>query len=162
MGITDASSVRLVHHKRSYEDSLMPEAMLARYVLLPELQITRVVHAAPNMMLLRANKLSAFEVCPKCATPSRSIYDHREVKVKDEPLKRNPVTLIIRKRRFYCRNCRRPFTETVPGIGKGRRFTERFKKKLCFGPAKPLATSKPFESTSIAHMALFTSRSMKF
>jgi hypothetical protein len=34
---------------------------------------------------------SAFEVCPKCASRSDRIYDHRNVKIKDEPLRSRSV-----------------------------------------------------------------------
>lgn len=108
----------------------MPADSLAPFLLLPELEIRSVDRKAPNVLVMKADKVSKFEFCPKCATRSSSVYDHREVKIKDEPVRQNPVLLIIRKRRFHCKPCKKPFTEPVPGIGKGRRFTERFRKAL--------------------------------
>lgn len=108
----------------------MPAARLAPFLLLPELEIKEVERKAPNILVMKADKVSEFEVCPKCATRSWSIYDRRTVRIKDEPVRQSPVLLLIRKRRFYCKPCKKPFTEPVPGIGKGRRFTERFKKSL--------------------------------
>jgi transposase len=70
------------------------------------------------------------EVCPKCATPSRTVYDHRTVKVKDAPIRGQIIFLEIRKRRFFCKPCSRPFTEPVYGIRKGSRTTERFKRQV--------------------------------
>jgi transposase len=40
------------------------------------------------------------------------------------------VRLVVRKRRFSCRPCGRPFTEPVPGIRKGYRTTERYRRSL--------------------------------
>ena len=40
------------------------------------------------------------------------------------------MRLIVRKRRFSCRPCGRPFTEPVPGILKGYRSTERYRRSL--------------------------------
>jgi transposase len=40
------------------------------------------------------------------------------------------VRLIVRKRRFSCRPCGRPFTEPVPGIRKGYRSTERYRRSV--------------------------------
>lgn len=80
-----------------------------------------------------ANK-STQEFCPKCASPSQSIYDHREVTVKDEPLRDLAVILHIKKRRFWCKQCRKTFTEAVKGIKKGNRTTERYRdfvRKAC-------------------------------
>jgi transposase len=70
------------------------------------------------------------EVCPRCATASTSVYDHRVVTVRDAPLRDMGVRLVVRKRRFSCRPCGRPFTEPVPGIRKGYRTTERYRRSL--------------------------------
>jgi transposase len=75
-------------------------------------------------------KESEFEVCPKCANPSRSVYDHRNIRVIDTPHERLRVVLEISKRRFWCKSCRKPFTEPVSGIRKGHRTTERFKEAV--------------------------------
>jgi transposase len=80
-----------------------------------------------------AVKTSKMEVCPKCATPSESIYDHRKVRVRDEPLGRRAVVVELKKRRFWCAQCKRPFTEPVVGIKKGHRTSERFKRAVLWG-----------------------------
>lgn len=73
---------------------------------------------------------SRFEVCPRCACKSSSVYDHRAVRVRDTPVRTRQVVLRIRKRRFWCKPCQKPFTEPVAGVGKGKRFTERFRKSI--------------------------------
>jgi transposase len=75
-------------------------------------------------------KRSEFEVCPRCATASRTVYDHRTVRVKDEPIRGKSVVLAIRKRRLFCKPCKKPFTEPVAGIAKGHRTTERYQRSL--------------------------------
>ena len=70
-------------------------------------------------MEVHAEKESGVEVCPRCATPSSSVYDHRQVRVRDAPMRNMGVWLTVRKRRFSCRPCQRPFTEPVGGIRKG-------------------------------------------
>jgi transposase len=101
----------------------LPESKVAGFVLLPELKIT---HFGADGLWL-CEKRSEFEVCPRCATPSHSIYDHRWVNVRDEPLRGHRLTLRILKRRFACKTCRRPFTEPIPGVIPGRRTTQRFR-----------------------------------
>jgi transposase len=106
---------------------------VVRYLLLPELELLDARPAGPHGREgteFFAEKRSELEVCPKCATPSRSVYDHRWVKLKDEPLRTRSVTLYVRKRRFSCRTCKRPFTEPVPGVRKGYRTTERYRRRL--------------------------------
>ncbi len=104
----------------------MPEQRLAAFVLLPELKFTRFGTDG----LLLCEKDSEFEVCPKCAQISKSTYDHRWVKVRDEPLRGKSITLKILKRRFYCKTCRKPFTEPVAGVLPRRRTTQRFRVAL--------------------------------
>jgi transposase len=50
--------------------------------------------------------------------------------VKDAPVRDQIVFLKIEKRRFWCKNCQKPFTEYIPGIKKGSRTTERFKRSV--------------------------------
>ena len=109
----------------------MPETMLLRRLLLPELKFERSWRRPGTKMVgVEARKVSAMEVCPRCATRSTSIYDHRVVTVRDAPLRDMGVRLVVRKRRFSCRPCGRPFTEPVPGIRKGYRTTERYRRSL--------------------------------
>src|SRR4051794_31995563 len=99
----------------------MPESRLARFVLLPELKLTRMVKENPSQGRIECEKASELEVCPRCATASRSTYDHRYVRVIDAPLRDKTTYLLIRKRRLWCKPCQKPFTEPVPGIRKGKR-----------------------------------------
>ena len=109
----------------------MPETMLLRRLLLPELKFERSWRKPGTRTLgVEAEKMSAMEVCPRCATPSSSVYDHRRVKVRDAPVRDLLVRLIVRKRRFACGPCGRPFTEPVPGIRKGYRTTDRYRREL--------------------------------
>lgn len=81
-------------------------------------------------IVLSAIKTSEMEVCPKCATPSKSVYDHRKVLIQDEPMGNRLIRINFKKRRFWCQECRKPFTEPVEGIRKGHKTTERFKKAV--------------------------------
>jgi transposase len=59
-----------------------------------------------------------------------TIYDMRSVTVKDAPIRGVGVTLYITKKRFYCKKCKKPFTESIEGIRKGKRHTERYKRAV--------------------------------
>jgi transposase len=115
----------------------MPETILLRRLLLPELKFLRSWRKPGTATLAVATeKQSELEVCPRCATPSRSIYDHRVVAIRDAPMRDLAVRLFVRKRRLACRPCGRPFTEPVPGIRKGYRTTERFRRSLLWACEK--------------------------
>ena len=109
----------------------MPGGNLIGLLLLPELELTASwFKPYQHTTHLEAEKKSAMEVCPKCATPSTSVYDHRVVSLKDAPVRGTGIVLAVRKRRFSCKPCGRPFTEPIPGVRKGCRTTERFKRAV--------------------------------
>jgi hypothetical protein len=58
-----------------------------KFILLPELKI--LTHWQQNKFRThyKCFKESEFEVCPKCATVSRSVHDRRWVKLQDQPLR---------------------------------------------------------------------------
>lgn len=83
-----------------------------------------------NDIFIYCDKVSAFEICPHCATKCFSIYDHVTVTIKDEPIRNRHVHLKIKKRRFHCKVCDRIFREPVGGIYKGFRTSERFRRYI--------------------------------
>jgi transposase len=108
----------------------MPTQRLSNFLLLPELKLTAVVQENRFNARYECEKEMREEYCPRCATVSRSTYDHRRVRVKDSPIRGFGATLVIRKRRLWCKPCQKPFTERIPGIQKGKRHTERFIQSL--------------------------------
>ena len=101
----------------------MPDQTITKFLLLPELKLIR----CDGVQRIFCEKTSENEVCPKCATLAHTVYDHRWVTIKDEPLRQHIPHLIILKRRFYCKVCQKPFTEPIPGILPRKRTTQRFK-----------------------------------
>lgn len=108
----------------------MPADRLSRFILLPELKLTGVVRESHTHGRLECEKVARVEYCPRCAAPSRSTYDHRVVRIKDAPIRGQGTYLRIRKRRLWCKPCARPFTESIPGIRKGKRHTERYARSI--------------------------------
>lgn len=115
----------------------MPSSLkLTQFLLLPELKLLSFKRNKIASFNLKAKKTSIFEVCPKCANPSSSIYDHRVVKLRDAPVRGSGIKLFVKKRRFYCKTCRKPFTEPVSGVIKGRRTTERYRRDVLWACEK--------------------------
>ena len=69
-----------------------------------------------------------FEVCPRCAEKSSVQCGKVHVVVREAPLREKPLWLRIEKHRYYCKRCRKPFTEAVQGIWPKRRTTSHFRK----------------------------------
>ena len=109
----------------------MPSAeRLSRFILLPELKLTAWHKLKTASNVIEAKKISRFEVCPKCATPSFSVYDHRSIVLRDSPVRGSGMKLRVLKRRFFCKPCKKPFTEPIPGVGKGYRTTHRYRRDV--------------------------------
>lgn len=108
----------------------MREANLTQFVLLPELKVIRHRLSEKTNVFVVEKQKAQHEVCYRCATPSSSTYDRRWVVVKDEPLRRARLILKILKRRYWCKPCRKPFTEPIAGIMPRKRTTQRFKRAV--------------------------------
>lgn len=112
----------------------MLESSLSRAVLPKDLKLfnTRVYRYGHLWEVEKVRQ--EFEICPKCATPSRSLAGRCTAVVRDEPLRQMGLWLKIHKHRYYCKTCRKPFTEAVSIVWPGRRTTQRFRKfigELC-------------------------------
>src|ERR1700731_4339623 len=108
----------------------MLDGKIARFIGLPAIKVLSVKKQDQSHIYECEKIRTKCEVCTRCATPSSSIYDHRWVVVKDEPIRRSQCVLRIKKRRYWCKTCRKPFTEPVDGILPRERCTQRFKRAL--------------------------------
>ena len=109
---------------------MTPGVYLSRFIGLPELEITYINGSHPGWMHIEARSTSRERCCPRCATLSQSVYDHRYVNVLDAPIRDQRVKLRIRKKRFSCKQCKKPFTELLNGIFSGARITERVRRAI--------------------------------
>jgi RNase P subunit RPR2 len=100
---------------------------LAQFFGLPDLKVYTIKKDQIASNVVYASKTSLHEVCPKCAKPSSVVYDHRIVRLRDAPLRGQSIKLSVKKRRFFCKPCKKPFTEPIPGVMKGKRTTQRYR-----------------------------------
>ncbi len=111
----------------------MPHQQVSKvpqFFLLPELKLLKWDQDRVGRQHIWVEKISEHEVCPKCANLSKVLYDHRWTKIHDQPIRGVDVWVHVLKRRFYCKSCKKPFTEPIPGIVKGKRTTERYRREL--------------------------------
>lgn len=71
-----------------------------------------------------------FEVCPKCGSQSSVRCGRVSATVREAPLRVKPLWLKIHKHRYFCRTCRKPFTESVDCVWPKRRTTHHFRKAV--------------------------------
>lgn len=110
---------------------MTPSVYLSHGLLLPELELKKFFYDRRSWTL-DVEKEHVPEVCVRCATLCTATYDHREVMVRDDPVRGVQINLKIRKRRLWCPKCEKPFTESVGGIFARRRTTERYRRGLCW------------------------------
>ncbi len=108
----------------------MQEQKILRFLGLPELNIIEIQSGPKGLWMICEKIRAQFEACTRCGSKSSSVYDHRVIKVRDEPVRQAQVTLKLKKRRYYCHNCRKPFTEYVPGVWPRRRTTQRLRETV--------------------------------
>jgi hypothetical protein len=94
----------------------MPNPKLSNFLIHRELILENHVHPKPRLSIFVCRKANKGAVCPKCATLATAAYDSRKVCLKDEPVRGNAISLVVTKKRFYCKRCKKPFTEPLPGV----------------------------------------------
>lgn len=114
---------------------MTPEQFLEMNTI-PDTRVFEIRDTKGFALTFFLEKTTDFEICPKCAYKCYSGYDKRLVKIKDAPIRNGKVLLVVRKRRFWCPRCEKPFTEPLSGVGKGKRVTERLRKNLCVAAEK--------------------------
>ncbi len=113
----------------------MPDQDLTRFILLPKLQLARMERVAETRTFIFhcfTNTKTAF--CPHCGLETNFVHDHRVVKILDAPHAEHRKLLKIKKKRFRCTGlgCKKVFTESIGGIHKHGKTTERLKKEVLY------------------------------
>lgn len=110
-----------------------PEVNLARIWLLPKLKILECRILGGRVHLVCTTEATQ-QACPKCQRLCDKGYDRRRIRLKDVSLfpdqGRPPTALLLIKRRIWCPDCRKPFSERVEGCLPRRRTTERFRSAV--------------------------------
>lgn len=106
-----------------------PLLCLAQGIVFKELEVSAIVRK-PKYYRIFVQKKIRGEVCPSCAVFSNSIYDHRMIELKDEPIRGKQVFLKVLKKRYYCKPCQRVFSEPIPGVLPRRRTTQRYRRGI--------------------------------
>jgi transposase len=68
--------------------------------------------------------------CPHCGVIGAVVKERSLVRVRDLPIAGRATVLAWRKRRFFCRACRRSFSERAPALPPRQRVSARFRAAL--------------------------------
>ena len=98
----------------------------------------------PNLKVLKTTKNQSkrfFEVhfihqdqqpCPRCSSSNVKTHQWRTRKVKDAPIRGKVPILFIKHRRMLCLNCKRTYTESIPGVAKHGKVSERMQREILY------------------------------
>ena len=68
--------------------------------------------------------------CPHCHHPSDKLHQNRPVLIRDLSVFGKVVYLHVPRRRFYCHQCQRYFTEHLTFVDWERRYTQRHEEYI--------------------------------
>ncbi|HBG11908.1 MAG TPA: ISL3 family transposase, partial [Clostridium sp.] len=77
---------------------------------LEDIFVKKVVHA-DSFLKVFIETHPAEQSCPCCGCKTKRIHDYRDQEIDDIPFHGKPVILILRKRRYLCTDCGKPFSE---------------------------------------------------
>lgn len=89
-------------------------------------------------------------VCKHCGSLKTVRAGRATSVVREESIRQVALWLKIHKHRIYCKDCKRTFTETAPGVFPRRKSTQRFRKVVAqaCGRMSDLSTVSRFHSVS--------------
>lgn len=69
--------------------------------------------------------VEAAQRCPHCGHEQLAGFGRRDEIIRDIPHRGKPCRIILSRRRYRCKACRRAFLEPVPHKAVGRQMTQR-------------------------------------
>tara|TARA_Y100000031_G_scaffold62281_1_gene70114 strand:- start:42 stop:1223 length:1182 start_codon:yes stop_codon:yes gene_type:complete len=109
----------------------MPTSKLTNFLLLPKLSLLDLEQKPKRVVFYCETKTRSIW-CPNCGLECFKVHDRRLVRIKDAPSGNKQKVLVIKKKRFRCCGCKKVTTETIEGISKSARLTERFQRNLLY------------------------------
>lgn len=96
-------------------------------------------------------KASEPVACLRCGSVRTVKAGRCTTTVREEPLRHQTFWLKIHKHRIYCKDCKKTFTESVPGIWPKRRSTQRFRKFIAQSCERSSDLSTVSRSYHVSH-----------
>lgn len=109
----------------------MPNSKLTQFLLLPNLKLLKF-ERFKKKLVFHCESMTQSIWCTHCGLEITKVHDRRIVTIKDAPYLRSSKILKIRKKRFRCSGCKKVITETLPGITKRSRVTERMQRNILY------------------------------
>ena len=89
---------------------------------LKDAQIERMEETEEEI-ILQISLTRKAHICPRCKAETDQVHDYRIRTVRNLSIRGKPLTLLYRRRRYFCPSCGKSFSETCAFLGKYQRFT---------------------------------------
>lgn len=109
---------------------MVPQRQLISFILGKELTLLGTRNFKHGHMWMLEKIRKGQEACSKCAKLSSTRYGFVWVTIRDEDIRDQLIWLRIKKHRYFCKSCRKPFTKPTAGVFPRRRTTQRFRKRI--------------------------------
>ena len=111
----------------------MSESKLTKFLLLPKLKLIKFEHIHQKKCVIyhtESNSNSSW--CPNCGLECFKVHDRRIVTILDAPQLDKTKMIKIQKKRFRCCGCKKVHTESINGVKKGARISQRMQRHILF------------------------------
>lgn len=86
---------------------------------------------SPTKIIIHVKPRRKTGDCTKCGKRSSAVHEYRPPQtVKHISIGNKQTHLVVYKRRFYCKNCKKPFTEKIPMVKIGNRHTNLLEEEV--------------------------------
>lgn len=83
-----------------------------------------------NELLIELENKERASICPHCQKQTDKVHQSHRYRVRDIPLSSYDVFLVVNRRQFRCKNCRKVFSEELSFVKKRRTYTKRLAEKV--------------------------------
>ena len=100
-------------------------ALLTQLLDIPNYQVVSAEIGADEITL-NIESASQKAVCPHCGRTSETLHERHPRIVRDLPISGKPTYLRFVRRRFFCEDCHRAFSESLGFVDERRDYTHRY------------------------------------
>ena len=81
-------------------------------------------------LLIELENKEKLAICPHCKKQTDKVHQSHHYRVRDIPISSYDVFLLVNRRQFRCKNCRKVFSEELNFVKKRRTYTKRLAEKV--------------------------------
>lgn len=136
----------------------MPGNDLTHFILLPKLKLSQFHYDHDSKQVtFECLTDSKSDFCPHCGMETSTVHDRRLVQIKDANHGHKQKILKILKKRFRCEGlgCKKVFTESIEGISKRARLTQRMQKEILYLSERFANLKQVSHHTSVGNKTIY-------